>query len=1079
VKRLYFPASPKIIILNTFLVLSFVFVAFFGIPMVVRAETYTGNISINSNGGGNCILVGSWDEKTKTCTLDKDISGTLAISSTGILLDGAGHIISRDALNSSRNGITVGASSTALKNINVTGFTNCVVFNGGIINVYVENSNITNCGSNGIYLPTSSGGHTFVNNNISQSYLGIFVNSSNNTIEGNTFSTNNTDGVRTNFSSENIIKNNIFSDNGFGLRIYYGIGNKVTGNTIQNNRSYGLYATSSSANQNYIVNNNFISNGDGQVSIHDINQYFDGLSVGGNYWSDYDEPSEGCDDINLDGFCDQPKYFSIYNPSYGDFYPWTKSDGWKNEPVYEKAITSFSFKSLIPNVDGVIDETGHTIVLNVPFGTDISALIPIITVSTGASVSPESGTAQDFSSPVTYTVTAGDGSTQAYVVTVTATCITDCFSSVLFLPGLEASRLYDASGDQLWEPDGNSDVEKLYLNVDGTSKNNVYTRDVIREASGVQNIYKSFADMLGEMVDNFTITSYGLFAYDWRQSVEDIVSNGTKYQDGNKSLVDTLEELAASSKSGKVTIVAHSNGGLLAKALLQKLKEDKEAGINNLIDNVDVLILVAVPEIGTASSVPVILHGYDQRILLGFLLDEVHARELARNMKSAYGLLPSVEYINRVSASPVTFKDTVIPSGVTTNLVQVFGSAIDSYSEYKSFLFGEEGRSNPGINQINLPIVLSEDLFGGAENLHEEIDSWTPPENLRVIEIAGWGLDTIASFEYYPKQLCSGLNCTFILDQRPRYTKDGDKTVVVPSAHYMHTGGKAESYWVDLPRYNRFFNFSIDRKHKDILEVDSLNNLIGSVLKNESIVLDDVLKTSKPLDTSNRLRLSIHSPVTLDAYDHEGNHTGKICPTDSEFCYVEENILNSSYLEFGEGKYINLPEEEMAKVKLKGVDIGIFTYESEKVLPDDTSTTSSFISVPVTTQTEAEITLNETTLEPEMQLDINSDGINDFTVQSNQDFDPILYLEIMKATVDSLDLPEVQKIVFTNRINAIIKLIENGKIDQGKLQVENFKFTFETQVSKANIGKSPFEQISETDAEFILQMFNILLNNMN
>src|SRR3989344_1664615 len=106
VKRLYFPASPKIIILNTFLVLSFVFVAFFGIPMVVRAETYT---------------------------LDKDISGTLAISSTGILLDGAGHIISRDALNSSRNGITVGASSTALKNINVTGFTNCVVFNGGII----------------------------------------------------------------------------------------------------------------------------------------------------------------------------------------------------------------------------------------------------------------------------------------------------------------------------------------------------------------------------------------------------------------------------------------------------------------------------------------------------------------------------------------------------------------------------------------------------------------------------------------------------------------------------------------------------------------------------------------------------------------------------------------------------------------------------------------------------------------------------------------------------------------------------------------------------------------------------------
>ena len=27
---------------------------------------------------------------------------------------------------------------------------------------------------------------------------------------------------------------------------------------------------------------------------------------GGNHWSDYDEPSEGCNDVNADGFCDEP-----------------------------------------------------------------------------------------------------------------------------------------------------------------------------------------------------------------------------------------------------------------------------------------------------------------------------------------------------------------------------------------------------------------------------------------------------------------------------------------------------------------------------------------------------------------------------------------------------------------------------------------------------------------------------------------------------------------------------------------------------------------------------------------------------
>ena len=81
-----------------------------------------------------------------------------------------------------------------------------------------------------------------------------------------------------------------------------------------------------------------------------------------------------------------------------------------------KAITAFGFTS--PAATGVIDEAAHTIAVTVPFGTTISALVPMIFI-TGASVSPASGAAHDFSSPVTYTVTAADASTQEYTVTVT------------------------------------------------------------------------------------------------------------------------------------------------------------------------------------------------------------------------------------------------------------------------------------------------------------------------------------------------------------------------------------------------------------------------------------------------------------------------------------------------------------------------------------------------------------------------------------------------------------------------------------------------------------------------------------
>jgi|GEM_PF-2961109 len=85
----------------------------------------------------------------------------------------------------------------------------------------------------------------------------------------------------------------------------------------------------------------------------------------------------------------------------------------------EKSILSFNFEGLDPVCSGIIDNTAGTIGVEVPFGTSLTALVPAITVSLGASVSPGSGAAQDFSSPVNYTVTAEDGSTSTYLVTVT------------------------------------------------------------------------------------------------------------------------------------------------------------------------------------------------------------------------------------------------------------------------------------------------------------------------------------------------------------------------------------------------------------------------------------------------------------------------------------------------------------------------------------------------------------------------------------------------------------------------------------------------------------------------------------
>ena len=82
----------------------------------------------------------------------------------------------------------------------------------------------------------------------------------------------------------------------------------------------------------------------------------------------------------------------------------------------EKSILMFHFDE--PECDGLIDEITHKIECYVPAGTDVTELVPIIEVSEGATVSPDSGEAQDFSAPVIYTVTAQNGTTAEYTVTV-------------------------------------------------------------------------------------------------------------------------------------------------------------------------------------------------------------------------------------------------------------------------------------------------------------------------------------------------------------------------------------------------------------------------------------------------------------------------------------------------------------------------------------------------------------------------------------------------------------------------------------------------------------------------------------
>ena len=91
----------------------------------------------------------------------------------------------------------------------------------------------------------------------------------------------------------------------------------------------------------------------------------------------------------------------------------------------QKDILSFKFVDFNPVVEGDIDTSLRTVRLRVPVATKVTALKPTITVSNTATVSPNSLIAQNFTTPLTYFVTAADCTKRAYQVSVIVALATD------------------------------------------------------------------------------------------------------------------------------------------------------------------------------------------------------------------------------------------------------------------------------------------------------------------------------------------------------------------------------------------------------------------------------------------------------------------------------------------------------------------------------------------------------------------------------------------------------------------------------------------------------------------------------
>jgi pimeloyl-ACP methyl ester carboxylesterase len=694
-----------------------------------------------------------------------------------------------------------------------------------------------------------------------------------------------------------------------------------------------------------------------------------------------------------------------------------------------------------------------------------------------------------------------------------------CCSSVLFLPGIEASRLYrdqrgllsaffGTSTNQLWEPNRNDDVRKLFLDDNGKSlDSSIYTKDIIDSVFGF-GIYKDFIAMMNGVVADGVINAWQAFPYDWRQSVDAIVSNPTRYATTTQILLNIAQAMASSSKTGKITIVAHSNGGLVAKMLVKILHDQGKASL------IDKVILVAVPELGTPQAVASLLHGDGQDILGGIILSKSVARQLGQNAPGAYGLLPSKDYFLGFSATtstPVPSLLGPIISFAKSTLaglnfsgyqkIQKQPQSASAYDAFRGFLAGLlDRRSTPSPADTQSPILLRTSMIDAEQKIHDAIDNFIFPSSTPAISLIGWGKKTVDAINYLERSICTHPDipgifqpCMKALTYVATTTKAGDGTVVAASA----AAADSKDYYLNMA--------SSDAEHATILDHDSTltfvkdeivppassgSSSISPTNHDPLLAIPDITSTFPTAAdlASDDLIVTTHSPVDLGIYDSQGRYTGQIPNPDStsDLGRYVVNIPGSDFRSNpDEGYNIDVPYGDTYKVVLNGTGVGTFTLDTEHEINGGTVASTTFADMPVTPLLTAELDLAPTTATSSQVLMVDNDGDGTIDATSSP-HGPVdyysddeaknkylqKYFQSIREIIMSLHLSPAKEKTELAKIDKILDLLKKGKKIKADEAAEH--------AADAVAGQHwAFRKMDDTQRQALFNVFDSILDSMS
>lgn len=586
-------------------------------------------------------------------------------------------------------------------------------------------------------------------------------------------------------------------------------------------------------------------------------------------------------------------------------------------------------------------------------------------------------------------------------------------TKVVFLHGFMGSRLF-ACEDQgtewrateIWPTGLEADFRKQLLPDPETKR--VYVGPLI-DSVYLTPLYKNFVAYM-----NNEFRDWEALAYDWRQSLDSIVDQGSPIwnedrrcvnagvSDRQSPLYDRPQSLLERAKrvldsagsASKLAIVTHSNGGLVAKRLIQRLESDPAyAG------RVAKLIYVAVPHFGAPKAISQMMHGTDFPIPWLNTVESADLIEVSSSLPGAFQLLPSRRHFdaNRLtdqSGGVVATFDATVSEVLFPPLGLLDPHAVvGSWNEFSSFARNEDPyrckipTSGDASFCDKAPASLDPNQLSAADETHSganSIDNFVAPVGTKVFQIAGVGLDTVWSMRY------TGRNGR--LDYTRFESSFGDGTVPYESA--LAIPG-AESYVVRLPNCNddQFF----DRNHKNILELRQLQELVRRILVDQPTdvgalgepvtagerCIDPIgrpVESTGPVRGIDLLRASLGSPADLHVFNASGAHTGRIAaPIAGDlFEFSEAKIPGSSF---------RFPHSVSAPTRggpflfeVRGKDTGVASLMVERAIDDVSVARVVYPNFPVTPNTVARVVLESPEDRPSLAVDANGDGIVDLVV---------------------------------------------------------------------------------------------------